>query len=211
MDHLPLPSSPSKPVLNIPLVSKVNYVLGEGTFQDFPTRHMTALRNNSGSPISTDEVVLSLTQSWLYFGVLSEFFGEPIDIPTYARTTKDNLVIVCTAPLQTLKERWINAQHFRNQENCFYTSRRCVNILVRALYACEQFEKMDQSNKAQDLVLFSVRILLCSLALGIQAIGREAWGLGGLLERLTFKPAAVPGRHIKEFLLMDHMIKQGWW
>ena len=211
MDHLPLPSNPSKPALNIPLVSKVNYVLGEGSFQDFPIRHMTALRSNSGSPISTNEAVLSLTQSWLYFGVLSEFFEEPIDIPTYSRTTEDNLVVICTTPLQTLKERWINAQHFRHQENRFYTSRRCVNILVRALYACEQFEKMDQSNEAQDLVLFSVRILLCSLALGIQAIGREAWSLGSLLERLTFKSAAVLRRHTGKFLLMDHMIKQGWW
>ena len=82
----------------------------------------------------------------------SEFFKEPINIPSYLRTTENSLVIIYIAPLQTLKERQINTQCFRNPENRVYTSRRCVNILIKALYTYKQFKNMDQLNKAQGLI-----------------------------------------------------------
>ncbi|OCL01326.1 hypothetical protein AOQ84DRAFT_383843 [Glonium stellatum] len=209
MDHLPLPSNPSRPAINIPLVSKVSYVLGEGTFRDFPTRHMKALRNIDGNPVPPDQVVLSLIQSWLFFGVISEFFEELIDALTCSRL-EDGCRVICTAPLQFLKERWINAQHFRYEQNGYQTSRQRIYLLIKALYACEQFEKAGHHCNAQDLVLFSVRILLCSLALAIQATGRDSRSLETLLERLILKPAAVCERDSRPSLLMEHMINQQW-
>ena len=68
-------------------------------------------------------------------------------------------------------------QHFRYEQNGCHSSRRRIYLLIKALYACEQFKKAGQSCNAQDLILFSVRILLCSIALSIQTIGEYTWSL----------------------------------
>ena len=74
MGYLPLSSNNSRPALNIPLVSRVSYVLGEGIFQDILICYVKALQNVNENHLLPGQTILSLIKSlpsfWRDFQVL---------------------------------------------------------------------------------------------------------------------------------------------
>ena len=74
MGYLPLSSNHSRPALNIPLVSRVSYVLGEGIFQDILICYVKALQNVNENNLLPGQTILSLIKSlpsfWRDFQVL---------------------------------------------------------------------------------------------------------------------------------------------
>jgi len=87
MDHIPTPLD-SLPGIDIPITKIVPYDF-QG-FTTFPSRYGFGSEKPLGEEQSADDTA-SLMQSWLYFGLLAEFFGEPC-----------TQSLLCLAPLNRL-------------------------------------------------------------------------------------------------------------
>lgn len=108
----------------------------------------------------------------------------------------------------------MESQHFADDETRENNIRHCTTILTQALYACEVFEEAGFEIEVLQVILMSIKILLCSLTISTQSgttVPSSTSKLSGLLSRLTFKPRLPYGTATREFLLLDHMLKNGWW
>ncbi|KAK3368252.1 hypothetical protein B0H63DRAFT_528624 [Podospora didyma] len=99
MDFLPHPSSGGVDPLDVPFLADTPYVYGSD-FWDFPKTH------GFGDQWTTLPVkkLASLIQSWLYFGVISEFLGRPIDYQRFNVAGS-----VSGKPLLPLLDEWLDA------------------------------------------------------------------------------------------------------
>lgn len=88
MDHLPLPQERFLGAIPIPFLAVDNY---NSPFHDYPERSGWHLDfNGDATPRLTyasssraSKNLASLLQTWLYFGMLTEFLGEPIDMEVF--------------------------------------------------------------------------------------------------------------------------------
>jgi hypothetical protein len=212
MDHLPMPHNPCRPIFKVPLVCKSGYSLGKGPFYKFPARHLESLRNDGDQTApSTNEILLSLIQSWLFFGVITEFFQKEVEIHTFTKLSEDGSTIICTSELLPMKNRWFISHAFRSGADRRNTFNKHITILIQALYACEQFEKADIWIQGIEEILTSVRILICSLAIATQAIVEQSSDLEHLLQLLRLRSCGSRGTRLRDFQFFDHMVMNGWW
>jgi hypothetical protein len=144
---------------------------------------------------------------------LSNFYRSKLT----QNTSRGHLVTAhCVFALITLKDlrcRWIEAQQLTSSKERRGTTTRCYVLLTKALYICDKFEDSG-FDKSLHLILLSVRVLLCSLAITTKTIARsevEASSLSSLLSSIRFRstPHSDPDRYWP--LLMPHMLRNGWW
>ena len=204
MEHLPLPTNASKPILDVPFVFQTKYSLEAGPFHEFPVRYLETARNQD-----VHQTLLSLIQGWLFFGVICEFFGVEIDVYKFRRATKDGNYI-CTSHLrQLVRDDFIGQTRTAVKRGRNSPSK--IGILIHALYALEQFEKSDIAIPGLLSILLSVRILLCSLAITAGAGAKRSLDLDHLLERLKLTSSKDELSSLSSFPFMDHMLANGWW
>ncbi|OCK90319.1 uncharacterized protein K441DRAFT_699244 [Cenococcum geophilum 1.58] len=100
MDHIPTPLD-SLPGIDIPVTTIVPYDF-QG-FTTFPSRYGFGLEKPLGEEQSADDTA-SLMQSWLYFGLLAEFFGEPVNVEEFTCRSREPCTqsLLCLAPLNRL-------------------------------------------------------------------------------------------------------------
>ena len=212
MDHLPLPTDASIPPWSVPFVSLEPYPLGAGPFREFPARYLRSIiDSNRPADLDRAQILLSLLQTWLFFGVITEYFQENIDMSMFCRVSEDGLDIIDSSQLQSLRDRWLTSRNFSAGSNQSRISNQNTLLLVQALHACEQFEKADLDLPSLDKILLSVRILICSLTIMTQNVSQQSPDLDHLLQRLTLRPCGTRGIELKEFQFLDHMISNGWW
>ncbi|KAK6866345.1 hypothetical protein PG995_002873 [Apiospora arundinis] len=169
MDHIPSPSGGSRPSLNAPLLRTSICIPGQVRFVDFPSQFATTVLprlKRRSQPINHN--LLNLVQSWLFFHVASEFFDREIDPSSFRGADASSGWVLCSLPLRQLRRDWIANQTLATPEEHRRTSLRCVNLLTQALYACERLEEEKLDVKGLDLILISIRILLCTLAITTQ-------------------------------------------
>ncbi|OCL05977.1 hypothetical protein AOQ84DRAFT_412145 [Glonium stellatum] len=104
MDHIPTPLD-SLPSIEIPVSTIVPYDF-QG-FVTFPSRHGFGSERPLGEEQSANETA-SLMQSWLYFGLLAEFFGEPMNVGEFACKSREpcTQTLLCSAPLNRLMKSY---------------------------------------------------------------------------------------------------------
>lgn len=94
MDYIPQPLSSVTPPIIVPLAAIIPYELG--SFEDFPRRYGFA-EEGGRLDLNTRTVpeVATVLQSWLYFGLLSEFLGRSVESQELAQkaTLPDGSII----------------------------------------------------------------------------------------------------------------------
>jgi hypothetical protein len=212
MDHLPLPSNPAVPKIDIPFVSELSYEFGRDNYDLFPIAHLPALETINPRP-TQHQALLSLAQTWLYFGTLAEFFQEevrPDDFKEYSLHGSRNLT---SRNLKVLKGRWIEAQQLTSPRARSPTVLRCHALLEKALFICEKLGDV-YKDTTMHIVLLSIRVLLGSLLITAKSISGfelERSNLSNLLSRIKFRSVKDTKRNTDMPILMSHMLDNGWW
>ncbi|KAK6843913.1 Het domain protein [Apiospora arundinis] len=210
MDHIPSPNAGARPSLNAPLLCNSVCVPRQTRFGDFPYQFATTVLpelERRSQPINDN--LLNLVQSWLFFHVASKFFDREIDPSSFRGANASLGPVLCSLPLRQLRRDWIANQTLATPQEHRQTSLRCVELLAQALYACERLEEEKVDVKGLDLILISVRILLCTLAITTQAITRHP-DVQHLIERLVLIPAQTDHTHLDHFPFLHHMVANGW-
>lgn len=216
MDHLPLVDGARQLALSIPFVVKSAsdppYGHGEDDFISFPERHLRELRFIHPD-LGPEDALLSLAQSWLYFGTLTEFFQQPINSNTLTRLDHTGGRLICTSALRELRSRWIASLPPRSITSPAFrqaTGRRCGVLLARATWAYEHIQDMVTEDPRAPLVMFSIKVMLCSLCHTVRVVLCPTPTLDAVLARLSFRPAAVDDSTATDFLFWDYMVQNGW-
>lgn len=122
MDHLPRPYDSNGPLLEVPFVANIPWDFLD--FGTFPSRH-GFLQKENGSVMfdhhSTEDIA-SLIQSWLYFGLLAELFGNRVNRDDFKRhipatSGKPRGIVVDSTPL----ERIIKNRICPDRSDCPFT------------------------------------------------------------------------------------------
>ena len=78
MDHLPVPRSPVRPNIEVPFICQISHD-GQG-FEGFPRRCGYEIEEGGYvRPRGFDQEMIIFYQTWLYFGLMTEFFQHPIE------------------------------------------------------------------------------------------------------------------------------------
>ncbi|KAJ6446739.1 hypothetical protein O9K51_01512 [Purpureocillium lavendulum] len=215
MDHLPLADGASLPPIGIPYVaialSAAPYIHGEHSFIDFPVHHLQELQLVHPD-LGPQDALLSLAQSWLFFGTLVEFFREPVPSDSFTRLDSGGRRIICTSSLHGLRSRWIAALPSRfilTATARQVIGRRCGVVLARATWALGQLERVIADDPRGRLVAFSIKLLLCSLCQTLRTVLYPTRTLDAILTRLRFRPALADRVTKSDFLLWDYMVDNG--
>lgn len=212
MDHLPLPSRPSPPLFDVPLVSRASYALNAGPFHEFPSRYLPALALcNTRLRVSADDRFLDLIQTWLFFGVISEFFRVEVNVEDFRKAGSTNSRLLCTTRLTHLREQWVRSQHLQTDDKSQPILVERLNVLIQATYACEDLERADLKIAGLSPILLSVRVLLCSLTIAAKGVVKDLSNVDHLLQRLTLTPSTASGTRTESFPFLAHMVENGWW
>ena len=108
MDHLPLPQDRFISDLAIPFLATDDY---SSPFHDYPQRNGWNIEFSRGklepilkhSPTSrANKDLVPLMQTWLYFGLLSEFLGAPVDIKSFQQASESGSIVLSTEVLESL-------------------------------------------------------------------------------------------------------------
>ncbi|KAF2184198.1 hypothetical protein K469DRAFT_689523 [Zopfia rhizophila CBS 207.26] len=216
MDHIPLADGARQPALSIPLVVKsasdYPYGHGEDDFISFPEHHLRELRLIHPE-LGPEDALLSLAQSWLYFGTLTEFFQQPISSNTLTRLNHSGDRFICTSALHEIRSLWIASLPPRPVGGAGFrrrVGRRCGVLLARATWAYEHFQGMVTEDPRARLVMFSIKVMLCSLCHTARVVLCPTPTLDTVLARLSFRPAPVDDSTATDFLLWDYMVQNGW-
>ena len=212
MDHLPLPSNPSIPTYDVPFICTSGYFLNAGPFHEFPARYLQSSRYSSNEPaLASNDILLSLIQTWLFFGSMSEFFQTEIDIHSFSKSVLGRTRLICTSRLMQLREQWIISQNLRATGDSDEPPQQHILVLIQALYACEQLERANLRISGLEQILLSIRILLCSLTITAKRVEKDSPDLEHLLQRLVLRPFDHDLTPIDKFPFLNHMVWNGWW
>ncbi|EXJ71669.1 uncharacterized protein A1O5_05477 [Cladophialophora psammophila CBS 110553] len=192
MDHLPQPNTTTPTPLQVPFLARIEYNVGD--FWLLYNRY-----DREGLQYSAEEVA-SFIQSWLYFGLLAEFAGRPIDPKTFLRreASEDGTVadFVSLLPLKDLGLQLRPLQYTEHsdddqdiydlpEEHDVSELSHLQELLKSARWICIGIEKKDEyrlSPGPLPAVLLSIRVLIDTLqfaCLGAKAdsIRPHGWGL----------------------------------
>ena len=219
MDHIPLPTAGSRPLLEVPLVCTWTYDPSQVRFADFPGQFLAAVvpprSEDASSPPasdSSDDTLLRLVQSWLYFGVIAEFFNIKVDLDLFSKASaSSDGKSLCSHALRRLRQGWIANQALATDHMQEETYSKSVELLAQALHACERLEEEELDVQGLDHVLLSVRILLCTLAITTRAIAKQSPDVSYLLERLVLVRPDARRSVLDGFQFLQHMLSNGWW
>lgn len=218
MEHLPLVKGARKPSLSIPFVVKSAsgspYTHGEDDFISFAADHLSEIRFIYPN-LGPQDCLLSLAQSWLFFGTLSEFFCESIHSDIFTQMDHDTgHRVICTSGVHQLRARWIASLPRRSLISLGFRQmvvRKRGIVIARATWAYEQLQDMvDMDDPRARLVMFSIKLMLCSLCHTARTVLSPTPTLDALLSRLSFRPVVAGDTATTDFLLWDYMVQNKW-
>ena len=233
MDHLPVPQNPARPNIEVPYLCQIPY---DGkNFKGFPQRCGFELDEKGFvRPRDSDRAMLGFYQTWLYFGLIMEFFRypvenqdlPPIEIEDFIRPSDaGDSSIICSIKLTEMISVWGRKYYsfktlFAGQPSPTIESLRgCVE---HALLECVYLDQVHvvgtwQIEGAYEVIL-SIKVLLNSFLTALNCHiymdnGRNyVRPSGTLLEGSTIKPwdyalcCVLPSGT----LLERHMINHSW-
>lgn len=164
MDHLPRPRHPIVPLEEVPLVAGTPYdFLG---FETFPYRKGFVKDGRLDESRPADELV-SLMQSWLYFGLLEEILGYPLKQYDYILISKEPRAgppLLCSCKLMCMLDDW---QARLRKVGVAACDRALQEIRVRILVAVRGSALFDEipmlKSPQHSSIALSVKLLVISL------------------------------------------------
>lgn len=236
MHHLPVPQNPVRPSIEVPYLCQIPY---DGKdFKGFPQRCGFELDENGFvRPRDSDRAMLGFYQTWLYFGLIMEFFRYPVENRDIAPIKMEDFVrpsdaggspIICSVKLTDMINIW--GRHYYGFKMPFASqpSRTIASLRGSVRHAMLECVHLDQPHiigtwqaKGAYEVILSIKILLNSFvtALTRQSI-MEKW-----TDNIRNKPRRIPfleGYMIKPWdyalccvlpsgsLLERHVINHSW-
>lgn len=210
-EHLITSTEASVPVLEVPYVSKNSCKIGQ--FLLYPGSRGFTLNNAGFLVVQEDqhEELVSLLQEWLYFGLLQEFLGHPVNTPYFLRLSHGSKQqIINSSPLrrilQSCRERLLAMPKEDRDE-------LCESLLTFVQIAASQCRFLDQPRDWSQThhlpeVLLSIRFLLDSLVIAAAEFDdrldtstkNQRYPLGSEME--SFPPSVLT--------IVNHMLQNGW-
>ena len=192
MDHLPFPVDPVLPPVVIPYVCEGFEPYDNHGFPTFAIRQgwMSVAHEDSWCRCPAD-VAAVRAQTWLYFGLLHEFFGDDYDRKMFLLTDRVGVQpVVITQNLPHLLERWFDwTSQCKNKSDT-----KIRSLLLDAERYSQPLDVLVPSAKAISL---SIKVLICSLGAAAGIID------SGIRKDETFN--ASPSR-----LLEERMLENNW-
>lgn len=192
MDHLPFPVDPALPPVVIPYVCEEAEPYDNRGFPTFAERQgwMSTAHESNWCRCPAD-VAAVRAQTWLYFGLLQDFFGDDYDRILFIRNdTVLTQPVITTQNLPHLLERWFDrTSHFRKLPDT-----KIRNLLLDAERYSQPLDVLVPSARAISL---SIKVLVCSLGAAAGIVD------SGIRKDGTFN--ASPSR-----LLDERMLENNW-
>ncbi|MCJ1266361.1 hypothetical protein MMC22_006244 [Lobaria immixta] len=192
MDHLPFPVDPALPPVVIPYVCEGAEPYDNHGFPTFAIRQgWMPVAHESNWCRCLADVAAVRAQTWLYFGLLHEFFGDDYDRVLFVLNDTVTLQpVVTTQNLPRLLERWFDRtfQHRKTPDT------KIRNLLLHAERYSQPLDTLVPSAKAISL---SIKVLICSLGAAAGIVN------SGIRKDETFN--ASPSR-----LLDERMMENNW-
>lgn len=164
MDHLPSPLRSTIPHVEVPFIAKLQYdFLG---FETFPFRH-GFVKDGKLDTSRPPEQRAAPMQSWLYFGLLSEFTARPIVIGDFVKASSSTgLPIVSSSNLFSCLNEWncrlrqlrMVSRSWRDVVN---TTKRLLHVAMKASCLFDYLPGLDDPQHA--VVAVSIRTLIMIL------------------------------------------------
>lgn len=179
MDHLPVPSDPIRPALEVPYICNAAYTYDNLDFSSYPQRagvDIEEWRRGDCKGKSLDEIAPFL-QAWLFFGMLVEIFGIAdikVDIADFI-AQRNGKTFVSTARLHKYMWYWVASEarpgwhmtsdHPPRTEACLKLVNSVVNDLGRIKLGTEC-----EAHSPGNTVLLSIIIVAEQLDRARQAV-----------------------------------------
>ena len=205
MDHVPYPTTPALPLL------EVNFVCGDIEkydglgFIDYPVRRGWSPYAGSSQWMNcSSEVAAKRAQSWLYFGLLHEIFGPEYTQEKFLRPNPNGIgFLVETKKLPDLLfklsrfkyHEWAGIFNFNKSKDLEFVN-RCRPICVEVNLQSDLFDRYDA--ECQTLSL-SIKVLLQSVQTAICNLEQNE------SQSIMVTNTVFPAR-----LTYDRMIEAGW-
>ena len=196
MEHIPDPLPGKHPEIVIPHFQshnfpyKYDYTHDFGCWSDFPQRcgwdyNSLCRQDFSYRGVQNDELAAAFLQSWLYFGLLVEFFGKPVTTSDFVRHNAHQQPVITTKRLPEYIADWqrrIESQTPAERKK--YLER--INNFIREsqifYYYCDNALELDELEELRprpprvplpDEVLLSIAILHSTLCIAKEKIFKE--------------------------------------
>lgn len=172
MDHLPYPENAVLAPLEIPYICEdIEPYDGKG-FRDFP------LRKGWDEPFQGTVRDIARAQSWLYFGLLSDFFGELLDTKDFVDVKAGGEKVVTTKKLKALLRTtcqessevytWLASHGFIDKSKRGIVRGRPRVILNEGIsctlqLAESQSHMLDGGNQLACVIALSIKVLIWSI------------------------------------------------
>lgn len=192
MDHLPFPVDPVMAPVVIPYICEGAEPYDNRGYPTFAIRQgwMSVAHESSWCRCPAD-VAAVRAQTWLYFGLLHEFFGDDYDRTMFI--SNDTLIVqpvVTTQNLPHLLERWFERTPLHSKR----PDTKIRNLLLDAERYSQPLDVLVPSARAISL---SIKVLVCSLGAAAGIVD------SGIRKDETFN--ASPSR-----LLEERMLENNW-
>lgn len=188
MDHLPYPINPAFPLIEVPYICEGAVEYDGFGFQDFPIRQRWMMAAGDNRWCDCDpNIAAARAQSWLYFGLLYEFFAADFFRPMFIKrnmvTGKDSIT---TNQLPCMLQKRFN-NRIQHDE---YAKARAHTILLEVEKYSEQLDALVPFAR---VISLSIKVLICSL--GTAAGFMDPKNPRAKIFKLS------PSRHLKERML----------
>jgi hypothetical protein len=186
MDHLPLPQSS----LHAPVLLRENafyHYVYSPPFHTYPARQGYDLAEFFDFATSTftygssfKSTFASFAQSWLYFGVLAEFFDGPLQLCDWTLEKEDGVSVICTSHLCERIDRWRQDLLEAPEVERFSRKRDLAYLLDRGQYFLSNLSHGFDFTFAADFLpqdlLLSIQVLYSTLNIALKSVGVETRG-----------------------------------
>lgn len=164
MDHIPKPLYSTNTSIEVPLLNIIPYdLLG---FSSFPHRHGFAKNGKLDLDDHSEDDLASLLQSWLYFGLLAELTGQPVDLSIFSRPHDQNetRILVDSRALETVLSKRHSFFESLSKDEKKMATRNFFGCIKTALDCSEIFDSnVKCSREPIPTIALSVKVLITTL------------------------------------------------
>ncbi|ETS82249.1 hypothetical protein PFICI_07251 [Pestalotiopsis fici W106-1] len=185
MDFIPHPTDGLEP-MDVPFVANLQYVY-DADFWSFPQAY-GAVPDGDWRELGAHDLA-ALAQSWLYFGVMAEFLGKPVDFRHFEYTgemqVEEKVLVtklVTAVPFKTLLDEWLRFKvapvlnpAFMDEnatidsgltEDVLWSDfQRCYEFLGKVLNTCDELQRLPQALEVDTIprIVLSITVLCTTL------------------------------------------------
>lgn len=204
MNHFMLPARPSHIDISIPYLSKLHYD-GKG-YQTYPVhRAYTFDRQGLIEHEDHSEELLSFYQEWLYFGLMTEFFGHAVAVESFIQEV-DGHRQIDTSTLPSLIRSWrLEVYHSlsTDADKMVERAKTCLLLATKHCTHLDQNHVIGQLPGPWTEIILSIKVLLGTLATHLDLEKHTQDLLLPWSRKFLTEPPSIT-------MIKEHMIRHGW-